>query len=118
MGTFQRGRHVSAFILISLTDGPAYGLELIERINDLIPGNKLDRAILYRTLGKMEKEGKISVRLDDSRSGPVRKYYSLTDEGYNDLDAFEKDIRFRVKNLMVFLDKYEKIKKEQENDYE
>lgn len=109
MGTFQRGRHAPAFILLCLTDGEAYGLELIERIKDFIPGNKMDRAILYRTLGKLEKEGKITVRLDATQSGPVRKYYSLTKDGYEELGKYEKDIRFRVKNLIRFLDKYDSL---------
>lgn len=106
MGSFQRGRHVQAFILLSLTDGSAYGLEIHERINELISDDWMDRAFLYRTLVKLEKEGYISVRLDDSQSGPVRKYYTLTNEGYGELDSFEKEIRFRVKTLTIFLDKY------------
>lgn len=109
MGTFQRGKHATAFILITLTDGPSYGLELLAKIDNLIPGNKMDRAILYRNLGKLEKEGLVTVSLDDSKSGPVRKYYTITETGYLNLDEFEKDISFRVNNLNIFLDKYNQL---------
>lgn len=114
MGAFQRGRHSMAFLLLCLVDGPAYGLELQQRLDELIPENGMDRAILYRSLNKLEKEGRISVRLDDSRSGPVRKYYTLTEKGYELLDEFEKDIRYRVANLSLFLDKYERDVKKKE----
>ncbi len=106
MGPFQRGRHVQAFILLCLTDGEAYGLEIQERINNLIPQNRMDRAFLYRTLNRLEEEGSICVRLDDSQKGPVRKYYTLKTKGYSELESFEKEIRFRVNNLTIFLDKY------------
>jgi len=115
MGTFQRGRHAQAFILICLTDGPAYGLELQERITNLIPGNEIDRAFLYRSLSKLESEGYLSVSVDASSKGPVRKYYSLTDSGYNLLDEFEVDIRERVENLNSFISKYEKLQRKKVN---
>lgn len=110
MGTFQRGRHAPAFILIILTDGPSYGLELLKKIDSLIPGNRMDKAILYKTLSKMVKEKKLTVTLDDSQSGPVRKYYTITESGLQALEDFEKDIRFRVKNLQIFLNKYDQLK--------
>ena len=112
MGAFQHGHHAQAFILLALTEGPAYGLMLHERIEKMIPGNTLDRPFLYQTLNRLNKEGKVDLRLDDSQSGPVRKYYSLTDTGWDELDAFEKDIRFRVKSLNFFLDEYKRIRKE------
>jgi DNA-binding PadR family transcriptional regulator len=116
MGTFQRGRHAQAFILICLADGPAYGLELQERIERFTQGDRLDRAFLYRTLNKLHQEERVSCRTDASQPGGVRKFYSLTDSGYRLLDDFEKDIRSRVKNLSAFLDKYEQIKSNQLKD--
>jgi PadR family transcriptional regulator PadR len=111
MGAFQHGHHAQAFILLALTEGPSYGVKLHERIEKKIPGNKLDRPFLYRTLNRLEREGKVNLHLDDSQSGPVRKYYSLTERGWNELAEFEKDIRFRVKTLSFFLDEYGRIKK-------
>lgn len=110
MGPFQRGRHVQAFILLCLTDGEAYGLEIQERIDDLIPQNRMDRAFLYRTLNRLEKENCVTVRLDESHRGPIRKYYTLKSEGYSVLESFEKEIQFRVNNLTLFLDKYTRFK--------
>ena len=78
----------------------------------LLPGNKLDRPFLYRTLNRLEREGKVTVRLDSSQSGPVKKYYTLTDAGWNKLNHFEQDIRFRVENLNTFLKKIEQLKKD------
>lgn len=113
MGIFQKGRHAQAFILICLVDGPAYGLELQERIEALTHGDMIDRAFLYRSLNRLAEEGRVSVRLDDSQRGAVRKYYSLTESGYSLLDDFEEHIRNRVINLKAFLGKYEQMKRKE-----
>lgn len=110
MGTFQRGRHSTAFILLILTDGPSYGLEMLEKIDVLVPGNRMDRAILYKNLGTLEKEGCVTITLDDSIKGPVRKYYSITIKGYEMLKDCAEEIQFRVTNLSIFLDKYNTVK--------
>ena len=110
MGTFQRGSCAPSFILLILTDGPSYGLELLKKIDSLIPGKMMDKAILYKNLNKLEKEGKVTVRLDDSKHGPVRKYYTITESGYAALEESEKEISFRAKNLQIFLDKYNQLK--------
>lgn len=111
MGTFQRGSCAPSFILLILTDGPSYGLELMKKIESLINGKMMDKAILYKTLGKLEKERKVTVTLDDSQHGPVRKYYTITETGYSALRDYEKEIRFRASNLQTFLDKYNHFKK-------
>ncbi len=111
MGTFQRGRHSQAFILICLTDGPSYGLEIKNRISNLIGNSEIDLSFLYRTLNKLEKEGYLASYLDNSNQGPARKYYKLTQSGYKMLDEFEEDIRDRVKNLQAFLFKYDEVNK-------
>jgi DNA-binding PadR family transcriptional regulator len=110
MGTFQKGRHAQSFILICLVDGPAYGLELQRRIEKMTHGDIIDRAFLYRSLNKLAEEGRVSVRLDDSQRGAVRKYYSLTESGYDLLHDFQQDICHRVINLNAFLEKYEQMK--------
>ncbi|MGD6729893.1 MAG: PadR family transcriptional regulator [Pleomorphochaeta sp.] len=115
MGTFQRGRHSQAFILISLTDGPSYGLDLKNRIANLTGNSEIDLSFLYRTLNKLERDGYLTSYLDDTSQGPARKYYKLTKSGYTLLDEFEVDIRDRVKNLQSFLTKYEELKQDEDN---
>lgn len=115
MGTFQRGKHSQAFILVCLTDGPSYGLELKNRIETLTDSCDVDLSFLYRTLNKLAKEGYLTSYLDNLSKGPARKYYKLTKLGYKMLDEFEVDIRDRVKNLQSFLSKYEEFKQNEEN---
>ena len=115
MGSFQRGRHAQAFILICLVDGPSYGLELKNRISKLIDNSEIDLSFLYRTLNKLEKEGCLTSHLGNESSGPVRKYYKLTPLGYERLEQFDEDIRERVKNLQAFLKKFDEFSKSKED---
>lgn len=109
MGTFQRGKHASSFILLILTEGPSYGLEMLSKLEDLIPGNAMDRAVLYKNLSRLEKEECVTISLDDSEKGPVKKYYTLTEKGYASLKECAENIQFRVNNLNIFLNKYNSL---------
>ncbi len=59
MSTIQRERYVPAFILLILAEESWYGLEIMHKIDQLTPGNRLDTAILYRSLKKLEEEKKV-----------------------------------------------------------
>ncbi|AOM81792.1 PadR family transcriptional regulator [Salisediminibacterium beveridgei] len=114
MTRFQQGRHTSAFILLLLNDGPAYGGQLLSRLDDELPWNPIDSPSLYRTLKQLEEAGDVTsewVQAGDDR--PV-KWYRLTETGRSTLQAFHEDIRLRAMNLRYFLDKYEQQKEDPE----
>jgi PadR family transcriptional regulator PadR len=46
---------------------------------------------LYPLLTRMKNAGWIQYRWEESKSGPPRKYYQITDEGINILEKLEKE---------------------------
>ena len=109
MSTCRRGRFAPAFILLFLTEGPSYGTQLLRQIAAALPENRMDNAVIYRSLQHLEAEGSVVSTLDDSQSGPVRKYYHITPKGEDSLKDFNDEIQRMLDNLSVFQDKYMKF---------
>ncbi len=73
-------------ILALLHEGPAYAPDLMERLktSELM----VVEGTLYPLLTRMKNSGLLTYKWEESKSGPPRKYYSLTEAGrltYNDL---------------------------------
>ncbi|MCC2309962.1 PadR family transcriptional regulator [Cellulomonas chengniuliangii] len=67
-------------VLAYLRSGPAYGLEIateLGRHETLFTSE----GTLYPLLARLRKQGWVETSWQESRSGPPRRYYSLTDEG-------------------------------------
>jgi DNA-binding PadR family transcriptional regulator len=72
-------------ILELLLDGPAYGLELVERSE-----GQLARGTVYVTLARLETKGWTSSKpppAEERTSGLPRRRYSITAHGRRVLDA-------------------------------
>lgn len=67
-------------ILRSLSERERYGYELVKQLSE-IPGLGLSEGTLYPIMSRLRLAGLVSTRLEESTSGPARKYYSLTAEG-------------------------------------
>src|SRR5262245_31829541 len=67
-------------ILNALADEERYGYDLVKSLVD-IPGLGVSEGTLYPLLSRLRVAGLISSRLEESSSGPARKYYVLTKEG-------------------------------------
>ena len=104
-------RHARAFILLLLAREPACGADLLRRMKQVIPEDRTDTAIIYRSLAKLKKDGLVGVRIDAKVVGPARKIYSLTDAGRGALAAHRDEIEGRIRNLMYFLQTYETYKR-------
>ena len=55
-----------------------YGYELVQIISKII---KISEGTLYPLLRRLKKEGYLKTYLKESREGPSRKYYQLTNKG-------------------------------------
>jgi DNA-binding PadR family transcriptional regulator len=108
--SFRTGRHSPAFVLLALTRGPSYGLEILEFLQASLPMNPFDGAAVYRTLRLLERQGAVSGAWE-RREGARRRWYRLTGKGSRLLDAFEDDVRLRLANLSFFLDFRKKTRK-------
>jgi PadR family transcriptional regulator len=99
-------RHLPAFVLLVLTDGPLHGgaihAALLMRMREF----KADTGAVYRTLQRLEKDGEVRAEWDTSIPGPARRIYRLTPAGWHKLDVWKDDIEHRIANLQYFLDAY------------
>ncbi|PLT29370.1 PadR family transcriptional regulator [Peribacillus deserti] len=79
-------------ILTFLSVEDMYGYELTEKIEKESEGYlKMKEGTLYPALKKLEAKGMIESYWEESREGPRRKYYSLTDEGIQELNNQKKE---------------------------
>jgi len=106
----QEYRHLPAFILLVLTQGPAHGGAVHAALSKKLPAYNADTGAVYRTLLEMEQNGEIEFTWDTSSSGPARKIYQLTPAGWEKLAYWKKDIEGRLEYLNIFLKSYKKIK--------
>ncbi len=74
-------------ILLCLKDKDCYSSDIIDSLK------KVDMIVvegtLYPLLTRLKNSGLLSYRWEESTQGPPRKYYSLTEEGKNALQALE-----------------------------
>lgn len=67
-------------ILKALAAGEWYGYALVKALVAL-PGVGVAEGSIYPLLARLRKQGLVTTRLEESSSGPARKYYRLTPAG-------------------------------------
>ena len=67
-------------ILNLLAQGELYGYDLIKQLTK-IRGLVVTEGTIYPLLSRLRKTGLLATRLQESASGPARKYYHLTHAG-------------------------------------
>jgi PadR family transcriptional regulator PadR len=77
---------LSLLLLHLLAEQESYGYEVVQRLHadgltDILEGT------VYPALARLEREGRVTARLISSSSGPARKYYRPTADGYAALAA-------------------------------
>jgi PadR family transcriptional regulator PadR len=107
---WRHGGQIRSFlqpqILLLLTEKPAHGYELMERLEE-VDGAGADPGLLYRTLRQFEDEGLVRSAWDTEGRGPARRVYEITDEGQDYLHAWAINIRRTRERLERFLAEYE-----------
>lgn len=106
----QQYRHLPAFILLALAQGPIHGGAILGVLSSRIPLFKPDSAAVYRTLQQLEEDAQVVSNWDTSKSGPPRRVYALTELGWEKLDFWREEIEMRVANLQYFLNAYSELK--------
>ncbi|MDD5747445.1 MAG: PadR family transcriptional regulator [Actinomycetota bacterium] len=105
-------RLARAFILLFLAEGPSHGYEIARSFRESMPkGFCADPSVLYRMLKSMEEEGLMTSSLEESTSGPPRKVYSLTDDGYEALDMWASGLDGLSELLADFQKRYGRLRK-------
>jgi PadR family transcriptional regulator, regulatory protein PadR len=73
-------------ILNALAERERYGYDLVKTLV-AIPGLGVTEGTLYPLLSRLRVQGYVSTRLEESTEGPARKYYALTPEGRQVMQA-------------------------------
>jgi len=106
----RQSRHLPAFLLLALTEGPLHGHAIRAALLERFPGYKADPGATYRTLQALEEAGEVAFHWDTSARGPARKVYALTPIGRERLEFWRSDIEGRLALLQGFLDQFEHSK--------
>ncbi|HYG23474.1 MAG TPA: PadR family transcriptional regulator [Verrucomicrobiae bacterium] len=73
-------------ILNALADEERYGYDLVKTLVE-DHGLGVTEGTVYPLLSRLRVAGLVASRLEESSTGPARKYYSLTREGIKTMDA-------------------------------
>lgn len=67
-------------LLNTLREGPRYGYDIVRRLAE-IDGLVMGEGTVYPILSRLKREGFLTTSIEESSSGPPRKYYALTARG-------------------------------------
>jgi DNA-binding PadR family transcriptional regulator len=88
---------LSFWILLLLYERPSYPYEMSAAVAKISQGTiSVDDNSIYRALNRFESVGIVKSELQQSNTGPQRKYYSLTNRGKALLTEFTQ------RNIQVF----------------
>lgn len=79
-------------VLGIIARGETYGYEILNEL-EKYGFEQLGEGTLYPVLTRLDKNGSISCRKAKSPLGPVRKYYSITEEGNIRLEEFKNNYK-------------------------
>jgi len=71
-------------VLALLSRGNSYAYEIASRLSQAVG---MGEGTIYPLMRRMQADGLVATYLEESPSGPPRKYYRLTDAGRAGLDA-------------------------------
>ena len=93
-------------VLGIIARGEIYGYEILSAL-ERYGFDELGEGTLYPVLTRLYKNGYISCRKAKSPLGPIRKYYSITEEGSLRLEIFKQNFEKITKNAsdVLFGDK-------------
>jgi PadR family transcriptional regulator PadR len=74
-------------VLALLRDGDRYGFELTRQLASA-DGLVTSEGTVYPLLARLRQEGLVETTWQESSQGPPRRYYRLTEDGQQALDAF------------------------------
>jgi PadR family transcriptional regulator PadR len=72
---------LSLLLLHLLAEQESYGYDLVKRLHEVGLTDVLEGTV-YPALSRLEREQRVTSRLIPSSSGPARKYYRPTKDGY------------------------------------
>lgn len=89
---------LEGIVLALLATRPAYGYEITAWLRDQGFAD-IAEGTVYAVLVRVERRGLVDVQKVPSEKGPLRKVYSLNDQGRGDLDEFWRTWGFLTERL-------------------
>lgn len=102
-------------LLAIIKNKEVYGYELAEKLGKY-GFHSLSEGTIYPLLLRMQREGLLSSTFRKSTAGPRRKYYSLTDQGEQELERFMERWQALEENVNSVLHFETKVKGDEKND--
>lgn len=95
-GVYKKGL-LTFWLLLLLDEKPSYPYEMSAEVTRLSEGMiSADGNSIYRAVSRFEEMGLVASESGESKLGPPRKYYSLTEEGRGLLRMFIE------RNILIF----------------
>jgi DNA-binding PadR family transcriptional regulator len=90
--------------VLLIAEAPAHGYDLLPRLVEFgLDAQNVDPGTLYRTLRRLEDDGILRSEWSTDGSGPARRVYSVTPEGYEFLRSWHTAIAGIRESLGRFL---------------
>lgn len=99
-------RFGEAALLALIAERPTHGYELLERLPELVGGERVDVGNLYRILRGLEEDGVVTSEWRADLPGPAKRTYALTDQGRELLTAWLAALGELRSELDGFLDRF------------
>lgn len=87
-------------VLALLIKKDHYGYELVSKISKTID---VSEGTLYPLLRRLKNDGQVETYLKESKEGPARKYYQITDQGKEICEEQMKEWQTFSKKVTKFL---------------
>jgi PadR family transcriptional regulator, regulatory protein PadR len=100
-------RFAEPALLLLLRERPTHGYELLERLGELSPGERVDMGNLYRVLRALEEDGLVSSEWNADLPGPAKRTYELTPAGVQVLDDWAAALSRSRDRIDAFLRRYD-----------
>jgi PadR family transcriptional regulator PadR len=100
-------RFVEPSVLLLLSEGPRHGYELLDRLPELVAGERVDVGNLYRVMRALEEDGIVESEWRADLPGPAKRTYRLTDGGRPLLDQWGESLRSAQAEIASFIDRFE-----------
>lgn len=95
------------WLLLLLSEKPAHGYQLLDRLNQKEDTRSIDPGFLYRTLRQFEEGRLVKSLWDMEGQGPARRVYEITADGTEYLHAWAGHIHSTKERLGRFLETHE-----------
>lgn len=112
---FAPGFWIKAWILVILGKEELHGYEIMNRLNEFLPGffccrgpSHMGRG--YKILRMLEMEGLISSKWEMQEEGPARRVYRITEEG----EKLKQEIIKSIEENLNYIKKFIEFSKEKE----